>query len=59
MDRKSDDLKRIERLQFMLTAGELAAIDEFRFRARMPSRSAAIRELLRLGLAAVKSDRTH
>jgi metal-responsive CopG/Arc/MetJ family transcriptional regulator len=59
MDRKSDDLKRIERLQFMLTADELAAIDEFRFRARMPSRSAAIRALLRYGLAAVKKDRTH
>jgi hypothetical protein len=59
MDRKSDDLKRIERLQFMLTADELAAIDEFRFRAKMPSRSAAIRTLLRYGLAALKKDRTH
>jgi hypothetical protein len=43
---------RTERLQFYLHANELAAIDDFRFKARMPSRSAALRELLRRGMAA-------
>jgi hypothetical protein len=31
----------------------LAAVDDFRFKQRMPSRAAAVRELFRLGLAAV------
>jgi hypothetical protein len=43
---------RGERLQIMLTASELVALDDFRFKCRMPSRAAAIRELLRRGLAA-------
>ena len=43
---------RGERLQVMLTLDELRALDDFRFRGRMPSRAAAIRELLRRGLAA-------
>jgi hypothetical protein len=43
--------ERTERLQFYLHADELAAIDDFRFKARMPNRSAAIRELLRRGMA--------
>jgi hypothetical protein len=43
---------RGERLQIMLTGSELVALDDFRFRNRMPSRAAAIRELLRRGLAA-------
>jgi hypothetical protein len=42
---------REERLQIMLTASELEALDTWRFAARMPSRAAAIRELLRRGLA--------
>jgi hypothetical protein len=41
---------RGERLQIMLTAGEFEALDTWRFGARMPSRAAAIRELLRRGL---------
>ena len=45
-------LKRGERLQLMLTEAELVALDDWRFKARMPSRAAAIRELLRRGLAA-------
>jgi len=45
-------LGRIERLQIMLTEGELAAIDDWRFERQMPSRAAAIRELLQRGLAA-------
>lgn len=46
------ELERPERLQVMLTADELAALENWRFEKRMPSRSAAIRELLRRGLAA-------
>jgi hypothetical protein len=41
------------RLQIMLDDDELSAIDDWRFQKRMPSRAAAVRELLRLGLAAV------
>jgi hypothetical protein len=43
---------RGERLQVMLTLDELRALDDFRFKRRMPSRAAAIRELLRRGLTA-------
>ncbi len=42
---------REERLQIMLSPEELAAVDDFRFKHRMPTRAAAVRELLRLGLA--------
>ena len=45
-------LGRVERLQIMLTEEELAVIDDWRFERRMPSRAAAIRELLQRGLAA-------
>ena len=38
-------LTRGERLQIMLSPEELAAVDDFRFRQRMPSRAAAVREL--------------
>jgi len=44
------DLTRGERLQVMLTPEELIAVDDFRFKQRMPSRAAAVRELIRLGL---------
>jgi len=44
--------KRPERLQVMLDIDELRAIDDWRFQKRMPSRAAAVRELLRRGLAA-------
>jgi hypothetical protein len=43
---------RGERLQIMLDPGELTALDDFRFKMRMPSRAAAVRELLRRGLSA-------
>jgi hypothetical protein len=43
---------RDERLQVMLSPEELAALDDFRFKHRMPTRAAAIRELLKLGLSA-------
>jgi metal-responsive CopG/Arc/MetJ family transcriptional regulator len=45
-------LSRETRLQIMLDEGELAAIDDWRFKRRMPSRAAAIRDLLRRGLKA-------
>ncbi|WP_281017654.1 MULTISPECIES: hypothetical protein [unclassified Minwuia] len=45
--------KRTEKLQLMLDDLEMEAIDDWRFRHRMPSRAAAIRELIRRGLAAV------
>ena len=46
------DLTREERLQIMLTENELAAIDDWRFSRRMPTRAAAVRELLKRGLTA-------
>ena len=49
---KGNDLTRGERLQIMLEDGELKALDDFRYANRMPSRAAAVRELLRRGLAA-------
>ena len=46
-------LVREERLQIMLSPDELKAVDNFRFSHRMPSRAAAVRELLRHGLATI------
>lgn len=43
---------REERLQVMLRPDELRALDNWRFEHRMPSRAAAVRELLKRGLAA-------
>lgn len=51
-DEKTAGSKRGDRLQVMITDEELTALDDFRFKTRMPSRSAAVRELLRRGLAA-------
>src|ERR1700739_2684622 len=45
-------LARGERLQVMLTDEELAALDDWRFDKRMPTRASAVRELLKRGLAA-------
>lgn len=47
---------RGERLQVMLSPEELTAIDDFRFKHRMPTRAAAVRELLKMGLTVVASD---
>lgn len=44
--------KRAERLQVMLTADEVRMVEEWRFQNRMPSRSAAVRALMNLGLRA-------
>lgn len=46
------NLERPERLQIMLNVDELTALENFRYENRMPSRAAAVRELLRRGLAA-------
>jgi hypothetical protein len=46
------ELTRGERLQIMLMQEELRALDDWRFKRRMPSRAAAVRELLKRGLAA-------
>jgi hypothetical protein len=46
------DPVRGERLQIMLTDAELKAVDDWRFTRRMPSRAAAVRELLKRGLSA-------
>jgi hypothetical protein len=43
-------LSRETRLQIMLNEEELAAIDDWRFEHRMPSRAAAIRNLLNMAL---------
>jgi hypothetical protein len=48
-------LSREVRLQIMLSPQELKAVDSFRFEHRMPSRAAAVRELLRHGLASAGS----
>lgn len=44
--------KRTEKIQVMLDDNELEAIDNWRFDKRLPSRAAAIRELIRRGLVA-------
>jgi len=49
----SGALTRGERLQIMLSPEELQAVDDFRFKQRMPSRAAAVRDLLRMGLASI------
>jgi len=46
------EITRGERMQIMLTPAEVAALDDWRFAKRMPSRASAIRELLKRGLAA-------
>jgi hypothetical protein len=45
------NLTRETRLQIMLTEGELRAVDDWRFKFRLPSRASAVRELLKKGLA--------
>jgi len=54
---KPNKPERTERVQVIVDLDELAAIDNFRFSRRMPSRAAAVRELLRRGLASIKEKR--
>lgn len=49
------EIGRTRRLQIMLTDEEVAALDDYRFDTRLPSRSEAVRELLRAGLATQQS----
>ena len=46
------ELSRGERLQIMLNPEELNVIDTWRFKTHMPSRAAAICELINRGLVA-------
>jgi hypothetical protein len=46
------ELSRADRLQIMLNPEEVRVLDDWRFANRMPSRAAAVRELLKRGLAA-------
>lgn len=48
--------KRTEKLQIMLDDDELKFIDDWRFDHRMPTRAAAIRELIRRGLVSEDVD---
>lgn len=48
--------KRTERLQLMLSDEELEAIDKWRYENMIPTRAAAIRELLRRGLLSRELD---
>ncbi len=50
-------LKRTERLQIMLDEAELHAIDEWRFDHRMPSRAAAVREMIRLAISSKDAEK--
>jgi hypothetical protein len=54
---QTESVLREERLQIMLDADELRAVDTFRFEHRMPSRAAAVRELFRLGLSVAGTGR--
>ena len=45
--------KRLTRLQVMLSRSELTVLDNFQLPKRMPSRAAAIREILLRGLSVV------
>ena len=47
---------RVRRLQILLTPQELRKIDDWRLMRRMPSRAAAVRVLLKLGLASIEVD---
>ena len=47
-------------LQVLLSKAERLAIDDYRFAMRLPSRSAALRELMRIGMVASDyEDRKH
>lgn len=43
--------RRTERIQIQLTEDELSSLDGWRFKNQIPSRAAAIRELMRMGLS--------
>jgi hypothetical protein len=47
---------RTVRLQVVLSEDELQAIDEYRFRFRLPNRAAAVRALLQTGMTSTNKD---
>jgi hypothetical protein len=47
---------RTERLQIPLSRGEQAAIEDFQFRNQLPTKAAAVRELMRRALASSEND---
>lgn len=51
MSKKAGPAKRSERIQIQLTEDELQSLDTWRFENHIPSRAAAIRELMRMGLS--------
>jgi hypothetical protein len=53
-----EDRPRRHRVQIMLTPQELRKVDDWRFTLRMPSRTAAVRALIKLGLAVSLSENT-
>lgn len=54
-----DEPKREFRLQVMLNETEFKEIDDWRFERRIPTRSAAFRELIRLGMASTGGTGEH
>ena len=50
MGEEQKSARRTERLQLMLDDEELTRIDDWRFDNRIPTRAAAIRELIRRGM---------
>jgi Ribbon-helix-helix protein, copG family len=53
----ADRSERTIRLRFSLDSDELAAVEEFKRRVGMPTRAAAVRELLRRGMIEGKNNR--
>lgn len=51
--------RRTYRLQVELSADEARAIDDFWFLQRLPSKAAAVRELLRRGLATAREENSN
>jgi hypothetical protein len=47
---------RTIRLQVIVSENELQAIDEYRFRFRLPNRAAAVRALLQTGMTSTNKD---
>jgi hypothetical protein len=52
----AEKAQRGVRLQVLMTKDELALIEDFRFRVRLPTMAAAVRELLRRGLTSSEAE---
>jgi len=53
---KKSSERRTLRLQIELSAEDLEAITEYQFRMRIPSRSEAVRELLKRGMESEREE---